>query len=148
MTLTKWKPMTDLLSIHGEMNRLFDDFFTPRPLHRRLLEDVWHPSVDVAENADGIIITAELPGMTEDDVDISIIDSVLTLGGEKKQEKEIKEDSYHRIERSYGKFQRFFNLPTSIKSGDVKATFKDGILTINIPKTEEAKPKKIEINTE
>ena len=89
MTLTKWKPMTDLLSIHGEMNRLFDDFFTPRPLHRRLLEDVWHPSVDVAENADGIIITAELPGMTEDDVDISIIDSVLTLGGEKKQEKEI-----------------------------------------------------------
>ena len=83
--------------------------------------------------------------MTKEDVNISITDNILTLKGEKKQEKEVKEENYHRIERSYGSFQRSFTLPVKIQHEKVKATFKDGVLNISIPKAEEVKPKQIEI---
>ena len=144
MALMEWKPMSDLLDIRHEMNRIFDDF-TRRPFHIGLRESGWNPSVDIAETDEAIVVKAELPGITKEDVNISITDNILTLKGEKKQEKEIKEENYHRIERSYGNFQRSFTLPAKIQHEKVKATFKDGILNINIPKAEEVKPKQIEI---
>jgi HSP20 family protein len=149
MSLMRWRPTRDLLSIREEMNRLFDDFFTGWPERRRgLLEGEWAPSVNVAETDEDIVVTAELPGVKQDDVDITITNDVLTLKGEKKEEKEVQKKNYHRIERSYGSFQRSVSLPTGVQADKAKAKYKDGVLQITIPKVEEAKPKQIKINVE
>jgi HSP20 family protein len=138
-----------LLSIRDEVNRLFDNFFTGVPERRRgLLEGEWAPSVDIAETDNEVVVTAELPGVKQDDVDITIADDVLTLKGEKKEEKEVKEKNYHRIERSYGSFQRSVSLPAGVQADKAKATYKDGVLHITVPKAEEAKPKQIKIDVE
>jgi len=149
MSIMRWRPRGDLLSIREEMNRLFDDFFSGWPEKRRgLLEGEWAPSIDIAETEEELVVTAELPGVKQEEVDITIADDVLTLKGEKKEEKEVKEKNYHRIERNYGSFQRSISLPTSVQADKAKATYKDGILTINVPKVEEAKPKQIKISVE
>jgi HSP20 family protein len=148
MGITRWRPLRDLVSMQEEMNRLFDDFFG-RPLVRAEgTEGVWSPSVDVSEDKDNVIVRAEMPGMKKEEVKISIQDNVLTLKGEKKQEKEEKDANYHRIERSYGSFSRSFTLPTAVKADKVKASYKDGMLNITLPKTEEAKPKEIPVSIE
>ena len=149
MSLIRWRPTRDLLSIRDEVNRLFDNFFTGLPERRRgLLEGEWAPSVDIAETDNEVVVTAELPGVEQDNVDITITDDVLTLKGEKKEEKEVKEKNYHRIERSYGSFQRSISLPAGVQADKAKATYKDGVLHITVPKAEEAKPKQIKINVE
>jgi len=146
MAITRWRPFRDMVGIQDEMNRLFDDLFGRSVLRTGLTEGVWSPSVDVSEDKDNVIIRAEMPGMFKDDVKISIQENVLTLKGEKKQEKEEKDKNYHRIERSYGSFCRSFQLPTSIKSDKVEASYKDGVLSVTLPKTEEVKPKEIPIS--
>jgi len=151
MSIMRWRPGRELAAIRDEMNRLFDDFFSgfPFPERRRgLMEGEWAPTVDVAETDENIVVTAELPGVKQNDVEISVINDVLTLKGEKKEEKEIKKENYHRIERSYGSFQRSITLPTGVQADKAKATYKDGVLTVTIPKVEEAKPKSIKINVE
>lgn len=149
MSLMRWRPRNDFLSVRSEMNRLFDNFFTGWPEPREgLLEGKWTPSIDVAETDDKITVTAELPGIDQKEVDIAIADDVLTLKGEKKEEKEVKEKNYHRIERSYGSFQRSVRLPAGVKADEAKAAYKDGILTITVPKIEEVKPKQIKIDVE
>jgi HSP20 family protein len=102
----------------------------------------------VSETKDNLVINTEIPGMSKDDVNVSVKDNVLTLSGEKKQEKEEKDADYHRIERSYGSFSRSFTLPTSVQPDKVKAAYKDGILRITLPKSEEVKPKQIPITVE
>jgi len=145
----KWRPSRELAAIRDEMDRLFDEFFNFVPARRReLLEGEWLPNIDVAETDDNVIVTAELPGVKQDDVSISVLNDVLTLKGEKKEEKEIKRENYHRIERSYGSFQRSVSLPTGVQADKAKATYKDGVLTVTIPKAESAKPKSIKINIE
>ena len=148
MAITRWRPFRDLVSIQDEMNRLFEDFFGHTPVRTGWTEGVWSPSVDVSEDKDNVIIKAEMPGMKKEDVKISVQDDVLTLKGEKKQEKEEKDKNYHRIERSYGSFCRSFQLPTSVKTDKIKASYKDGVLNVTLPKTEEVKPKEIPINIE
>ena len=149
MSLIRWRPTRDLVGIRDEMNRLFDSFFTGWPERRKdLLASEWAPSIDVAETDEEIVVTAELPGVKQDEVDITITDDVLTLKGEKKEEKEVKEKNYHRVERSYGSFQRSISLPTGVKSDEAKASYKDGVLHITVPKAEEAKPKQIKIDVE
>jgi HSP20 family protein len=149
MSLMNWRPRNDFLSVHNEMNHLFDNFFTGWPEPKKgLLEGEWIPSIDVAETDDNITVTAEIPGIKQEEVDIAITDDVLTLKGEKKEEKEIKEKNYCRIERSYGSFQRSVRLPSGVKGDEAKAAYKDGILTITIPKTEEVKPKHIMIDVD
>ena len=149
MSLMRWRPRHDLFTVRNEMNRLFDNFFTGWPEPRKgLLEGEWTPSIDVAETEDEITLTAELPGINQKEVDIAIADDVLTLKGEKKEENEVKEKNYHRIERSYGSFQRSVRLPTEVKTEEAKAAYKDGILTITIPKAEKTKPKQIKIDVE
>jgi HSP20 family protein len=148
MAITRWRPFRDMVSIQDEMNKLFDDFFG-RPLVRtEWTEGVWSPSVDVSEDKDNVIIKAEMPGVSKDDVRISVQDNVLTLKGEKKQEKEEKDKNYHRTERSYGSFCRSFQLPTTVKTDKIKASYKGGVLSVTLPKTEEVKPKEIPIGTE
>ncbi len=148
MAITRWRPFRDILSVQDEMNRLFEDFFGHRPARVEWTEGVWTPSVDVSEDKDSVIIKAEMPGMNKDDVKISIQDNLLTLKGEKKQEKEEKDKNYHRIERSYGSFCRSFQLPTSVKTDTIEASYKNGVLSITLPKTEEVKPKEIPISIE
>jgi HSP20 family protein len=148
MAITRWRPFRDLVTVQDDMSRFFEDFFS-RPLVRtEWTEGVRSPTVDVSETKDDLVIKAEMPGMNKEDVKISIHDNILTLKGEKKQEKEEKDANYHRIERSYGSFCRSFNLPTSVKADKVKATYKDGVLNVTLPKTEEAKPKEIPILVE
>lgn len=144
MTLVRWSPLRDLVGIQSEMNRLFDDFFV-RSSENADQPTVWSPMVDISENDNEIVVVAELPGLQKDDVKIALQDNVLSLEGEKKHEAEVKNKCYHRLERGYGKFQRSFVLPASVKGDQVKASYKDGVLSIRLPKAEEAKPRQIDV---
>jgi HSP20 family protein len=137
--------MRDLFDVHREMSRIFDDFFKPAVYREEDGVWDWTPAVDVTELEDRYELHAEVPGISEKDVHVSVTDNVLTLRGEKKHEKEEKNSRYHRVERSYGGFQRSFTLPSNLKADEIKATFKNGILTIAIPKSEKVKPKEIPI---
>jgi len=137
-------PMLDIApGFSREVDRLLSDIFN-RDVFR--IADEWVPQVDVAETKDEIIIRAEVPGMTKEDITVTLQDNVLTLRGEKKQEKTEKEVAFHRMERSYGSFVRSFTLPTLVQADKVKATYKDGVLTITLPKAEEVKPKEISVS--
>jgi HSP20 family protein len=148
MTLVRWQPRTALTPWRGmwglqnHMNRMFDEFFDGD-------EDAtvirWRPAVDIEESDNEFTVSAELPGMTKDDIELTIKDNVLTLKGEKKTQSEKKDGDVYLSERCFGSFQRTFNLSNRVDPGKVKAEFKDGILTIHMPKVEEAKPKAVEI---
>lgn len=151
MTLMRWNPIRDLATeifdLQKEINRMFDRFF--RGFEDEEIRVVsWSPRVDISETNDEYIVRAEIPGVSKDDVKITIKDDILTISGEKKQEKETKGENFHRVERVYGSFSRSFVLPGSVKVDKVEAKFKDGVLTIKLPKVEEAKPKEIEIKVD
>lgn len=146
MLLTKWEPFKDLTSLQGRINRLFDDsLIRSRFFDDDMLSGIWTPAVDLYETDNDIVIKAELPGVDKKDIKVEVKDNMLHLSGERKTEKDIKEENYHRIERYYGTFRRSFGLPAHVEHDKVKARFKDGILEITLPKVEKAKPKKIEI---
>ena len=145
MTLVRWRPRNDVFRFRNEMDRLFDDFMERFPARRGVGEQIWNPDVDIQDSENEVIIKAELPGMEQSDVNVSIQDNVLTLKGEKKQEKEEKEQNFHRVERTYGSFTRVFTLPATVVADKAAAEYKNGILTITLPKVEEAKPKEIDI---
>ena len=107
----------------------------------------WAPSVDVSETDNGFEVYAELPGVTKDDLSVSVKDNLLTLSGEKRQEKVADTQNYRRVERRYGSFQRRFTLPADINTDNIKAEFTDGVLTLSIPKSETAKPTEVPITT-
>ena len=145
MTLVKWNPEREMNLLQRQVNRLFDDFFgspwtgSDRPLAS------WEPVVDIRENADAYSVHVELPGVKKEEVRITLQNNTLTIRGEKKQESEQKDANFHRIERSYGAFERSFTLPATVRNDKVDASFADGVLTILLPKTEEAKPKEIAV---
>jgi HSP20 family protein len=148
MSIRRWRPMRDLVGMREEMNRLFDDFFTGWPERRSLMEGEWAPSLDIAETDAEVVVTVELPGVKQEDVEVTITNDVLTLKGEKKEEKEIKKENYHRVERSHGSFHRSVSLPTGVQGEKAKASYKDGVLKVAVPKVEAAKPKQIKIGIE
>jgi len=143
-----WGPFRELERMRREMDRLWDSFFEERP--RRKGEEIseWAPSIDVAETKDSLVVRAEIPGIDPKGIDISLSQDVLTIKGEKKQEKEEKEENYHFVERIYGSFSRSVRLPREVQSEKISATYKDGILKITLPKSEEAKKKEIKIKVE
>lgn len=152
MSLIRWNPVrdlatlpTDILSMQREINKMFDGFFRTGFRDDDGFISSWVPAVDIAEHDNEYVVKVELPGVTKDDVKITMQDNILTIRGEKKEEKESKESSWHRVERSYGAFQRSFTLPTTVKADKIEATYKDGILSIMLPKAEEARPKQIEV---
>jgi len=147
----RWTPSRDLpalpsevLGIQREINRMFDSFFRG-PEEDGLQTTSWNPLVDVTENDHSYLLNVELPGVSRNDVKIVVQDNQLTIRGEKKQEKESKNSNYHRVERSYGSFQRTFTLPTTVRAEKIEANYNDGVLTITVPKAEEAKAKEIEV---
>ena len=145
--LTTRRPMSNLFSLHNEMGRIFGDLFAPHEGGTDTEESTWMPTVDISEMENGFEIRAELPGVSEDDVNVTVTDNVLTIKGEKRQEAETDGKNYHRVERRYGSFQRKFTLPSEVETDDIKAEFSDGVLTLSIPKPEAAKPAEIPITT-
>jgi HSP20 family protein len=146
--IARWDPFRDLVSIQDRMNRLFDESF--RGLQRGGTEDdwsvgAWAPAVDIFEHEGNIVLKAELPGIDPKDVEIRLENNVLTLRGERKFGTEVKRESFHRVERSYGAFSRSFTLPSVVDQGGIKAEYKDGVLQVTLPKRPEAKPKQIHI---
>jgi HSP20 family protein len=150
MAIVRWEPFRDLLSLQDRMNRLFDESY--RSTQRGTSDDEWAlggswaPAVDIYEQGTNIVLKAELPGVDPKDVDIRLENNVLSLRGQRKLEGEVKRESYHRVERSYGAFSRSFTLPTVVDQASIKAEFKDGMLQVTLPKREEAKPKQIQIS--
>ncbi len=138
-----WSPFRDLVNMQRELGRVFDNLFSDT--EGNIMVSDWAPRVDVMENQDSYTIKAELPGVNKNDVKITLHENVLSIRGEKKQEKEEKDLNFHRVERSYGSFERQFALPTGVKSEKIDASYRDGILTITLPKVEEAKPREIEV---
>ena len=149
MTLMRWNPTTltplrDLPIIQDEVDRLFDSFFT-RGTPRRDLNGIFTPSVDIQETAEEFIVTADLPGVSQKDVKVSLMGDVLTLRGERKQENTTKDGSHHRLERIYGTFERSFSLGAPVRNDQVKAQYRDGVLEVRVPKAEEARVREIEV---
>ena len=141
-----WDPMRDLAGIQDKMNQIFEDTFTRgRGREEGLTGGMWTPAVDIYETDANVVVKAELPGVQKDQVGVEVKDGVLTLRGERKYEKEVKEENFHRIERSYGTFQRSFSLPTTVDQEKISATMKDGVLEVSLPKREAAKPKQISV---
>jgi len=144
MNLITYDPFRELRSLQDEVNRLFKTSFD-RGTDSELMRGAWSPSVDIFENKDNIVLEAELPGMSPDDVNISVENNVLTIHGERKFEKKDEGDNFHRLERSYGAFTRSFTLPPTVSTENVNAEFENGLLRLTLAKREEAKPRRIEI---
>jgi len=146
MAITKWDPFKDLMLLRDRMNRLFEDLVSsPRFEDSDLIKSTWSPAVDIYETENELVLTAELPGVEEKDVEIKIEDNTLALKGERKFEKETKEENYHRIERAYGSFFRSFSLPNYIDQDKIAAEYENGLLRIHMPKRAEVKPRKVKI---
>ncbi|MEA3208336.1 MAG: hypothetical protein QOE70_1393 [Chthoniobacter sp.] len=141
--LSNWSPADRLASFQDEINRLFDLSW---PTRDSGLFSGWSPALDVFDEKDKFRVHVELPGMQKDQINLSIHDGTLTVSGERKHEHEEKEGESFRSERYFGKFQRSVALPAAVDATKVKASYKDGILTIDLPKAEEAKPKQIEVS--
>ncbi len=144
MTLVRWQPRNDMFwNMQREINRLFDDVALPR--QRRNMEREWVPSVDVEENDNEYLISMDVPGVDKKDVKVTVENNVLTIKGERRMERSEDEGSCHCSERYYGTFNRSFSLPNAVQADKIRAAHKDGVLTITLPKVEEAKEKEIEI---
>ncbi|MGB9773233.1 MAG: Hsp20/alpha crystallin family protein [Bacteroidota bacterium] len=156
MALIRWNPGRELATWdpYGVFSRLeswrrdFDRMFDSLLRGGEEELTMWAPSADISESDDAYEVRLDLPGVSKDDVKITLENRTLCVQGERKQEKETKGKNYHRMERVYGSFQRTFTLPSTVKTDKIDAKFKDGVLTITLPKAEEAKPKQIEIKVD
>ncbi|HSD64093.1 MAG TPA: Hsp20/alpha crystallin family protein [Ignavibacteriaceae bacterium] len=151
MAIVRWDPSRDLLNIEREFNRMFQSFnnrFGFGDSDNDVMEyenAMWTPLTDISEDDNNFTLKLDLPGVKKEDVKINYENGQLSISGERKQEHEKKNSKYHRVERSYGRYFRSFNLPSKIQEDKIDAEFKDGQLTITVPKSEDAKPKQIEV---
>jgi HSP20 family protein len=142
--MTRRTPYRPWLTSRDPFVNLMDSFFNGESTQEASNRS-WSPAVDIRETDDSYLVYAELPGLTKEDIEITLEENILKLSGERRFEKDVEEEQYHRIERTYGTFTRAFSLPSRVDAGNVKAAFQDGVLTITVPKMEEAKPRKIDI---
>jgi len=143
--VTTWTPFWHLSNLRDEIDRLFDAPLTEFTRSAQQMLGGWTPAVDLYEDKDNLVVRAELPGMTKEDIGISLHEGVLTLSGERKVEEPCKDAAVCRSERFVGRFQRTLTLPAPVNPDKVNATYRDGILTVTLPKTEESKPKQIAV---
>ncbi len=146
--LANWKPFRELERMRREMDHLWDSFLEERPPRKEELMREWVPSLDLSETKDEFLVKAEIPGTDPKNINLSLNDGMLTINGEKKQEKEEKDENHHFIERSYGSFTRTIRLPGQVQGDKVRASYKDGVLKVVLPKSEETKKKEIQIKVE
>ena len=149
MALVKWDPFRDVAELQSRINRMFDDSFgSSRESDDEMDLRAWRPAVDIYEAENGIVVAVELPGVSKESVAVEVKDDVLTLKGERLADPAISEDSYYRRERLFGPFRRSFTLHQYVKPDQIKATFKDGILQIEIPRPVQEQPKHVTVNVE
>jgi len=148
MALIRWEPARELSTVQSEMNRLFSTFFdSPTPGNgRRDSLRGWIPAMDVTENDNEYVLKADLPGLSESDVDVELDDNVLRISGERKSEHQESKDGYHRVERAFGRFSRSLRLPEGVTAEGVQANFDNGVLEVHIQKPEQRKPQKVAIS--
>jgi HSP20 family protein len=147
MAIIRWDPFRDIITLREKMNRLFEDAVTARGEEKDMISSTWTPSVDIYENENSLVLTAEVPGVDENNIEIKIEDNTLSLKGERIFEKETNEENYHRIERSYGSFYRSFTIPRNVDQEKIKAEHDNGVLRITMPKKPESKPKTVKVLT-
>jgi HSP20 family protein len=140
--LTRFDPFRTLFQMRRDLDRMMSEGNTSETT---LATGLWVPPVNISETEDNYVITAELPGLNKDDIRVTYQNGVLTIEGERKMEQEEDNKNWHRVERIYGRFERSFRLPMPVQAENIRAEFKDGILTLTAPKAEEAKPKQIEV---
>lgn len=147
MGLIRWDPARELDALQSDMNRLFDAFFQNRGLTADATDGSrrWIPAMDLLETDDELVLRADLPGLSEDDIEIEVKDGTLTIAGERRAEHEERNEGYHRVERSFGRFSRSLDLPSGVDVEAVTADFDRGVLEVRIPKPVEHKPTRIEI---
>lgn len=141
--LTRWEPVREMMTLREAMDRLFDDAFT----HPISLNNWGAPAIDLYQTSDNVVVKAALPGLKTEDVQISVTGDMLTMKGEFRQNDEVKEATYHLKEQRYGSFERSIALPADVQSDKAKAEFENGVLTITLPKAEQARPKTITVKT-
>jgi HSP20 family protein len=146
MTIVRYDPFRDLRTLQEEVNRLFSTNLTRAFDDEGIARGTWAPSVDIYENKDQIVLEAELPGMNQEDFDLSVENNVITLRGERKFEKTEETDNYHRVERSYGAFTRSFTLPQTVSPEGATAEYNNGVLRVTLPKREETKARRIQVS--
>jgi len=144
MDLIKWRPFRELNTMRRELDRIMDRFFESD----RITEGMWLPEVDVSETPDEVVVKADVPGINEKDLSVTLSSDNLIIKGERKEEKEEKGKHFHRVERSYGSFQRSITLPVAVDTSKVNATYTNGVLEVHLPKTAESKPKEIKISVQ
>jgi len=143
MPIVRWDPFNDMIQFRDEVGRWFDALDKKKEGQKTA---VWAPNVDIKETDSEIQIKADLPGMKKEDIDISVDEDQLVIKGERREEKEEKDKDYVRVERNYGSFYRSFNIGVPVKSDQIKASYKEGVLELVLPKAEAKKPKKIKID--
>jgi HSP20 family protein len=137
-----WEPFRELVTMRDDVDRLFDTFFGRE---NEAYDNYWRPAIDIEENNGNLMVRAEIPGMSKEEIKVAVKDNLLTISGERKRENESKDKTYYRVERCYGQFQRMIRLPAEVDADKVKATYKDGVLHITLPKPESMKPKQIDV---
>jgi HSP20 family protein len=145
-SVIRWEPFRNVNSLQEQFNRLFEGSFPGRSSESNLT--TWAPAVDIYETENELVLKADLPDINEKDLDIRIENNTLTVRGERKFEKQVNEDNYLRVERSYGSFSRSFSLPNTINTEAINAEYKNGVLTVTMPKRAESKPKQVKVNVE
>jgi HSP20 family protein len=147
MSIRRWDPFDELSSLRESMERLFDDFFTRRPV-RAPGPTLWEPAIELFETGNEVVFRAEMPGIDPQSVDVTVAEDTLTIKGEARAAQEQKGRNYYRRELRYGAFERAVGLPVSVQADQAKASFKNGILEIHIPKAERAKAKSVKVEVE
>jgi len=145
-SITRFEPFRGVFSLQDQINRLFNERFDRSSEEGSLA--TWAPAVDIHETEHELVVKADLPGVKPEELDVRVENNILTIRGERKFEKKVNEDNYLRVERSYGSFSRSFSLANTVNTEAIKADYKDGVLTLSIPKREEAKPKQIKVQVE
>jgi HSP20 family protein len=144
--LTRWEPFREFATLQDRINRVFRDSYSGAGQDEALTTSSFAPAVDVYEDEHKVSLKIEVPGIDEKDIDVRVENNTLTVHGERKIEKEEKEENYRRVERQYGSFTRTFTLPTTVDTENVSANYDKGVLKITLPKKAEAKPKQIKVN--
>ncbi len=142
-TITRWEPFRNLGSFQEQMNRLFEESFRGRGDNSALT--TWAPAVDIYETENELVIKADLPDLNEKDLDIRVENNMLTIQGERKFEETVNKENYLRVERAYGSFTRSFSLPSTVNTDAIHAEYRNGVLTVQLPKRAEAKPKQVKV---
>ena len=151
VTLTRWNPTADSANLAQRMERMFDEMVGRglwRPSEDRPLRGTWVPAVNILEREDAMVITADLPGLKAEDVEVTVEEGILSIRGERKLEETSEGETYHRVERMYGVFERTFTLPNSVDVDKIDARFSNGEMVLTLPKREESKPRSVKIKVE